>query len=140
MRKILKQAFNFFVISGIGWIIDMLIYVILVKLNLNLIIANIISAGLAASYVYFVSTRKIFENSGRHSLKFKYFIYILYQFILIVISSYVISLIAKGLSIVFIYYHLNFLLTNVKIISKIVNTPVTMLINFIVMKNLIEKL
>lgn len=140
MKEILKQAINFFVVSGIGWIIDMLIYIILTNVGLPIVISNIISAGLAASYVYLVSTNKIFVNNGKLSLTLKYLIYILYQFCLILVSSYVIMLISNGLTNLFETYNLILLLKNVKIISKIVNTPVTMIVNFIVMKNLIEKI
>lgn len=140
MKEILKQAFNFFIVSGIGWIIDMFIYIILTNLGLPIVISNIISAGLAATYVYLVSTNKIFVNSGKISLTLKYLIYIVYQFCLILVSSYVIMLISSGLTNLFETYNMVFLLRNVKIISKIVNTPITMIVNFIVMKSLIEKI
>ena len=140
MKEILKQAFKFFVVSGLGWIVDMIIYIILTNIGLPIVISNIISASIAATYVYFVSTNKIFENSGKYSLTLKYLIYILYQFCLIFVSSYVIMYISNGLSNLFETYNLIFLLKNVKIISKIINTPVTMFVNFVVMKNLIEKL
>ena len=140
MKEILKQAFKFFIVSGLGWIVDMVIYIIFTNIGLPIVISNIISASIAATYVYFVSTNKIFENNGKYSLTLKYLIYILRQFCLIFASSYVIMYISNGLSSLFETYNLIFLLKNVKIISKIVNTPVTMFVNFVVMKNLIEKL
>ena len=62
MKEIIKQAFKFFVVSGIGWIVDMIIYIVLTSIGLPIVISNIISASLAATYVYLVSTNKIFEN------------------------------------------------------------------------------
>lgn len=141
LKKIIKQAFHFFIITGLGWIIDVIIFYMLSKfVNIPTMAANIISSGIAATYVYIFSTKKVFTNSGRYSLKTKYIVFILYQFCLIFISSYIISVIATNLSILFEENNYKFLLDNVKLVAKIINTPITMIVNFIVMKVLIEKL
>ena len=42
MKNLIKQALKFFGISGIGWIIDVIIYTILTNvLNVHITIANI---------------------------------------------------------------------------------------------------
>lgn len=139
LKKIFKQFINFLFLSGIGWIIDFILYLFFSNVfNLKIIYSNILSSIPAVTFVFFVSTRKIFsKNNSRISLKEKYLIYFLYQLILIVLISslaqYLYLLSLKNIS-------MNVELKLLKIIIKILITPITMLINFIVMKFLIEKL
>ena len=139
LKKILKQFINFLFLSGIGWLIDFTLYLLFSNVfNLKIIYSNILSSIPAVTFVFFISTRKIFsKNNSRISLKEKYLIYFLYQLILIVLISiwaqYLYLLSLKNIS-------MNIELKFLKIIIKILITPITMLINFIVMKFLIEKL
>ena len=139
LKKILKQFINFLFLSGIGWLIDFTLYLLFSNVfNLKIIYSNILSSIPAVTFVFFISTRKIFsKNNSRISLKEKYLIYFLYQLILILLISllaqYLYLLSLKNIS-------MNVELKLLKIIIKILITPITMLINFIVMKFLIEKL
>lgn len=136
MKKLIIQFFKFLLISGTGWLIDTTIYTILtVILKYNVIFSNILSSIPAITFVFFVSTRKIFlTHIGKFSLKQKYLIYILYQVILIV----TVSIIGQML------YNISESLLNnkglLKIIIKLTITPITMITNFFVMKFLAEKL
>ena len=139
LKKILKQFINFLFLSGIGWLIDFTLYLLFSNVfNLKIIHSNILSSIPAVTFVFFVSTRKIFaKNNSRISLKEKYLIYFLYQLILILL----ISLLAKYLYLLSLKnISMNVEIKLLKIIIKILITPITMLINFIVMKFLIEKL
>ena len=139
LKKILKQFINFLFLSGIGWLIDFTLYLLFSNIfNLKIIYSNILSSIPAVTFVFFVSTRKIFsKNNSRISLKEKYLIYFLYQLILILL----ISLLAQYLYLPSLKnISMNAELKLLKIIIKILITPITMLINFIVMKFLIEKL
>nr|WP_229050305.1 GtrA family protein [Fusobacterium sp. 1001295B_180824_G3] len=126
-------------LSGIGWLIDFILYFILTNVfNFKIIYLNILSSIPAVTFVFFISTRKIFtKNRSKLTLKEKYLIYFLYQIILIVSISlfgqYLYLLILKNITI-------KIELKILKIIIKLLITPITMLINFIVMKFLIEKL
>ena len=139
LKKILKQFINFLFLSGIGWLIDFTLYLLFSNVfNLKIIHSNILSSIPAVTFVFFVSTRKVFsKNNSKILLKEKYLIYFLYQLILIVLISllaqYLYLLSLKNIS-------MNVELKLLKIIIKILITPITMLINFIVMKFLIEKL
>ena len=139
LKQILKQFINFLFLSGIGWLIDFTLYLLFSNVfNLKIIYSNILSSIPAVTFVFFISTRKIFsKNNSRISLKEKYLIYFLYQLILILLISllaqYLYLLSLKNIS-------MNVELKLLKIIIKILITPITMLINFIVMKFLIEKL
>lgn len=136
MKKLIIQFFKFLLISGTGWLIDTTIYTILtVVLKYNVIFSNILSSIPAITFVFFVSTRKIFlTHIGKFSLKQKYLIYIVYQIILITTVS-IIGQILYNIS--------ENLLSNkelLKIIIKLTITPITMITNFFVMKFLAEKL
>lgn len=136
MKKLIIQFFKFLLISGTGWLIDTTIYTILtVIFKYNVIFSNILSSIPAITFVFFVSTRKIFlTHTGRFSLKQKYLIYILYQIILIITVSVIGQL---------LYNITESLLSNkdlLKIIIKVAITPITMITNFFVMKFLAEKL
>ena len=139
LKKIVKQFINFLFLSGIGWVIDFTLYLLFSNIfNLKIVHSNILSSIPAVTFVFFISTRKIFsKNNSRISLKEKYLIYFLYQLILIVL----ISLLAQYLYLLSLQnISMNVELKLLKIIIKILITPITMVINFIVMKFLIEKL
>ena len=104
MKKILKQAIHFFIYSGIGWLIDMVIFTILSRFFLPTFAANIISATCAATYVYFTSAKRLFVNKGKIDTKYKYFIYVIYQIVVILIASYAIAGIASLLLNTILYY------------------------------------
>ena len=137
MKNLIKQALKFFGISGIGWLIDVIIYTILTNiLNIHITIANIFSSFVAVTFVFLTSTRRLFINNSKINLKSKYIIYILYQVILVLITSYLMSLLKTSL----LGFDIAFITNNINLIVKIIITPITMCINFIVMKNLIEKI
>lgn len=137
MKKIIIEILKFVGVSGIGWLIDVLIYLTLSSIiKLNVDISNMISSLVGVSFVFLVSTRKIFVNNSKINLKLKYIIYIVYQLILIYLASLAILSLKNYLT----SLDIKLVIKYVNIISKIIITPFTMLINFIVMKLLIEKI
>lgn len=137
MKKIIIDILKFVGVSGIGWLIDVLIYLTLSNIiKLNVDISNMISSLVGVSFVFLVSTRKIFVNNSKINLKLKYIIYIVYQLILIYLASLAILSLKNYLT----SLDIKLVIKYVNIISKIIITPFTMLINFIVMKLLIEKI
>ena len=146
MKNIIKQALSFFLISGLGWLMDVTIYTILTNVGLHVILSNIISSTVAVTYVYITSTKKLFKNDSKYSLKIKYIMYIIYQICMILISSYVVYLISNWLlnnllnvDINSLKGLFNFIVSHAKLSAKILVTPFTMVINFIFMKFLIER-
>lgn len=131
--KLLKQILKFIGASGIGWIIDFIIYnILLTFLKVN--IANMISSLCGVTFVFIMSTRKIFTNNN--NIKIKYLIYITYQIVLILTASYIMLLIKEYL----LNYNINLIKNYINIIVKLIITPFTMTINFVVTKYLIEKI
>lgn len=137
MKNLLQQIIKFIGLSGIGWILDFCIYIIAGFVSENLAINNIISSWAGVSFVFVFATREVFENHSKISLKWKYLMYILYQCILI----YFVSELLNDVNL-FIVRRINISMISrfSSVISKIVITPVTMVLNYCVMKSIIEKL
>lgn len=138
-NHILKQIFSFLIVSGTGWLIDFSIYLILTYFaGFNVIVANICSSIPAITLVFLVSNKKIFKNKNSNlKLKTKYMVYFGYQLLLILCISEFGEFLYNTL---FDIIEIPLILSNLKLIIKIIITPITMILNFIVMKNLIEKL
>lgn len=137
MKKLIQQAIKFVGLSGIGWLMDFCIYTLLGFVSTNLIVNNIISSGVGVTFVFIFATRKIFQNNSKIPLKWKYVIYLAYQLLLILVASKMLSYINVFL---IEYIAIDLVVTFAAILSKIIITPFTMLLNFIVMKGLIEKI
>ena len=122
--------------SGTGWVIDFGLYSILTGIfELQILYSNILSSIPAITFVFIVSTKRIFkENKDGFSIKQKYLIYFVYQMVLILL----VSLLGQFLYTIIINNGINF--SFLKIIIKIIITPVTMILNFFVIKYLAEKL
>ncbi len=137
MKKLISQAFRFVGLSGVGWILDFCTYTLLGFVSVNLFLNNMVSSWVGVTFVFFFATRKVFQNNSKIPLKWKYFIYLLYQCILIFFSSKVLS----GIDAYIVNnIDVDFILEFSAIISKILVTPITMVLNFFVMKGIIEKL
>lgn len=137
MKKILVEAIKFVGISGIGWIIDICIYLTLTYIiKCNVFLANVTSSLVGVTFVFIVSTRKLFKNNSKINLKIKYIIYVIYQILLIITASKIMLIISNTLK----ETNINIILNYINIIVKIIITPFTLLINYIVMKYLIEKI
>ena len=139
--SLLRQILSFLFVSGIGWLIDFGVYFILTTwFGFSVIQANLVSTAPAVLWVFWFSSRHIFAaNKTGLNLYQKCLIYFAYQMLLIVGISLFAGLLydqfmASGL----VQYEL--LYENIKMLIKIAITPVTMTINFIVMKSLLEKL
>ncbi len=114
----------------------MCIFSLLTYFGVYTILANIISSFVAVTFVYLTSTKNIFVNmNNKFNIKKKYVVYVLYQVIIVLISSTIINLIAKDLTGSNIELFVNYS----KILAKIIVTPFTMVTNFMFMKFLVEK-
>ena len=137
MKKLLKQIFGFIGVSGIGWIIDFTIYTVLTSIvEVPVFYANMISSVPAITFVFMISTHKIFSKGEKLPLSVKYILYLLYQLILVTAVSAIAGRLALWIAGLFA----GKLGTISKILAKICITPITMAVNFVVMKFMAEKL
>lgn len=124
-------------VSGLGWCMDFILYTTLAYCGVNLFIANILGSTLGVTFVFFSSTRFIFKNQGPIPLYAKYAIYLVYQAVLLLCMSKLLVIVYAFLSV------LDLTLLPVAftpLLAKVLITPVSMAINFVVLKNMIEKL
>lgn len=137
MKKLFLQAVKFIGLSGIGWILDFMTFTVLGFFSENVTLNNFISSWVGVTFVFIFATRKVFQNNSKIPLKMKYLIYLAYQCLLIYLISkllgYVNAWIVKSIAI-------EFVIKLAPTISKIFVTPITMILNFIVMKTIIEKI
>lgn len=138
IKKLVIQAFKFFGLSGIGWIIDFGVFTILTKVvHVPAGISNIISSLCGVTFVFFTSTIKTFAvKTERFTRKQKYIIYVLFEIIVILVASKCVGL----LSGVFAKASIDLVVSFAPILAKICVTPFTMICNFIFMKILTEKI
>ena len=136
LKKIVLQFVKFLFVSGTGWMIDFSLYFIFTSiLKYEVFYSNILSSIPAITFVFIVSIKKIFrENRNGISTGKKYLIYFLYQMLLVIL----VSLLGQFLYL-FALNH-NFKYKAMNIVIKLIITPITMTINFFVMKFLSEKL
>lgn len=137
MKELFKQVIKFVGLSGIGWILDFSVYVVLGLITDNFMLNNILSSWVGVTFVFIFSTRKIFQNNSKISLGLKYLVYIVYQCVLIFVVSKVLEEIA---AFIVMNVEISTIISLAPIIAKIIITPITMVLNFFIMKGLIEKL
>ena len=89
------------------------------------------------TFVFIFATRKVFQNQSQISLKWKYLIYLGYQVLLILLIS---KLLGQVNEFILVHNTIRIIGRFSTIISKILVTPITMVLNFIVMKSVIERL
>lgn len=141
MKKIFVQAVKFLIVSGTGWVLDFSVYLLLTNLlDFNVAYANMISCIPALSFVFAVSTRKIFHRrESKVPLMGKYFIYFFYQIVLVFCVSWLGQAIYQwffGTC----FMQITIIASHLKLVCKLLITPITMIANFFVMKYLSEKL
>lgn len=134
MKSLIFQFVKFFGISGLGWCFDFSLYLIFTQaFDWPVFWANYLSSIPAVSLVFFVSTRNIFRTGkSKIPIGIKYLIYLLYQIILLSL----VSILGEYLA---LYISKLYISKLVKIFVKIIITPITMFINFLVMKIILER-
>lgn len=137
LQKLLFQVIKFVGFSGIGWVLDFCTYTILGFFSDNLVLNNSISSWVGVTFVFIFATRKVFNNTSKIPLKWKYMIYLLYQCALIFFISKLLD--ATNVAIVG-FFAKDLILRLSKILAKVLVTPITMVLNFLIMKSVIEKI
>lgn len=137
IKKLIFQAIKFIGLSGIGWILDFLTFTILCSFFDDVVFDNFLSSWIGVTFVFVFATRTVFQNGSKISLRWKYCIYIIYQIILIYFISKLLGLVNQF---ILKNIEIDLILGFSEIVSKIAVTPITMVLNFFVMKGVIEKL
>ena len=137
MSGLFLQAVKFIGVSGLGWILDFCTYTVLGFFSQDLSVNNIISSWVGVTFVFLYGTKGEIQNNSRIPLKLKYIIYLLYQCVLIFFISKLLNTIN---AVIVEKTMIDLILRYSSIISKILVTPITMVLNFFVMKGVVEKI
>lgn len=121
----MKSSIIFTLLSGAGWFADLVIFSCLVTLlHFSPALSNIISSTIAAMTVHVISRRIIFKVKF---FDFKYFMsYFIHTEFFIFVWSFLIKILSHNLS---LYFHVDYNLS--AILSKIIVTPLSLIINYL---------
>jgi putative flippase GtrA len=134
--NLLSATIRFAGLSGVGWLIDFCLLLVLVRLfALPVFTANLISAGTAGLTVFLLSRRVVFGVS-HGSVAHRALFYLLYTVAVIVLASWAIRLLAGGFQSGSIARLARPVVAAA--VAKILVTPVTLGLNFIVAKGVNE--
>lgn len=137
MKTLISQAIKFIGLSGMGWLLDFGIYTLIGLVSANLVLNNSISSWVGVTFVFIFATRKVFDNDSNIPLKWKYVLYLFYQCLLIYFISKLLNVIN---AVILANIMIDIMKKSSALIAKILITPITMTLNFFVMKGVIEKL
>jgi putative flippase GtrA len=110
------RLLSFAVVAGIGWSLDMVIFTIGVHLGVPPLLANVVSASTAVTFVYWTSVRRIFHCQQDRTQR-SFCGYLLLQVAIIAIASWMIA---------FIDHHI----VKMPILAKVAVTPLCFLANY----------
>lgn len=119
-----RRIGSFGVVSGIGWGLDFLVFTVLTELGSPVAAANLVSAGIAVSFVYLRSVRHVFRCAGYRWGEFV--IYAAYQVAAVAIASLAIAALAQALAIA-------------PLLAKVLVTPMTFAANYLFMAALLAR-
>lgn len=134
-----RQALMFVVISGTGWLLDTAVFLLLSGPgSWPVIAANIASSCCGVLLVFIVSSRSIFQRNEGSMLQ-KVLVLLLFNATVILASSVVLGLIATQLT--QSATRLDWAVTPgmVRLAAKVLVTPVTLALNFVVVRLLLER-
>ena len=125
-------------LSGLGWLADFCILLLLVsRANIPADRANLVSAGIAASSVFLISREKIFVKA-KGWLLLRLVAYLGYTIIVIMIASQIIKLLVPDIRVLAASFNLTLTYALATAVAKIVVTPPTLILNFLVSRLLSE--
>jgi GtrA-like protein len=125
MFATVAKVFGFGIVSGVGLALDLALFLVFIAVGINPGYANFLSASAAVTFVYFVSTQKVFKYRGQF-LFVKFIIYVAYQVFAIAAASWVIAALIVQWKFT-------------PAIAKLAIIPVTFSVNYLVMHVLTSK-
>lgn len=93
LRRLAARIAAFGLVSGIGWTMDFVIFGVLLALGTDPLVANLVSASCAVTFVYVASVRRVFEYRGGFLLG-KFCAYVCYQIAAVTAASALIGWLA----------------------------------------------
>jgi putative flippase GtrA len=88
--SVLAMVVGFALVAGVGLALDFAIFLVLIVSGLGPGFANLISATTAVTFVYFVSTKQVFDYQG-HFLYHLLVAYLVFQALAVAIASWAVA-------------------------------------------------
>ncbi|MQT48243.1 hypothetical protein GHO40_16170 [Pseudomonas helleri] len=125
----MKFFIDFVLVSGVGWILDLVSYTALTQLlHLPPVYGNFISSMIGVTYVWIVALNRIFNRRGSGKYVFLP-IYWVYQGVSILGYSFLISFVVEVMN----FRGDHDVMLPVALLAKLVLTPANLLTNFLFM-------
>jgi putative flippase GtrA len=121
--QLATKVANFAALSAVGLAIDMGVFSVLVYCGLRPGYANLVSATLAVTFVYFSSAKRVFQYHGQFLVSL-FLLYVTYQVMAVLAASFAVDrLVTMGFW---------------PITSKLLILPVTFTVNYLFMSFLLK--
>lgn len=135
----LRQALVFVALSGTGWLLDTAVFLLLSGPGgWPVVAANMVSGSCGSLFVFMASSRGVFRrNEG--SMPQKVGALLLFNAAVILASSVVLGLIATGLADGAVRLGWAVAPGVVRLAAKVLVTPVTLALNFVIVRFLLER-
>jgi putative flippase GtrA len=122
------KGISYIIISGIGWMLGLIVFYVGVCLQLPPFLASIICDLVGITFAFFASAKKTFNNNGK-SISIKFVIYLLYMIVVIGLVSFLVTKMYDWGTLIIVC---NNLFIEPGIAVKVLITPVTLTCNFFV--------
>lgn len=135
----LRQALLFVALSGTGWLLDTTVFMLLSGPGgWPVVAANMVSGSCGSLFVFMASSRGVFRRNEGSMLQ-KVGALLLFNAAVIVASSVVLGLIAAGLADGAARLGWAVAPGVVRLLAKVLVTPVTLALNFVIVRFLLER-
>lgn len=135
-----RQGFTRFLIfasiSGLGWILDIITFSLLLFNDVESYTANFISSFVGVTFVWFTSLKAVFKYNNK-TFSWGILFYWLFQFV----SIFIYSLLIGYLSLKLHYWQFSAFILDVQQLSflaKVIVTPLNLFTNYLFMKKLVS--
>ncbi|NJL07121.1 MAG: hypothetical protein HC900_01845 [Methylacidiphilales bacterium] len=132
----LAKPLRFVGLSGLGWIIDTSVYMLLVSgAGLRVFVAGMIGGLCGASFAFLTSSRLVFSNR-RDGLGRRLLVYLLYTVVQIIIAAALIDMLAVALQAAVTHFGIAVPWPAIAFLAKCIITPFLLAMNYVVARRL----
>ncbi len=138
-QRLVRQGLLFVAISGLGWLIDVTVFMTLSgPADWTPVAANFASGSCGSLFVFIVSATGIFQrNEG--GMAQKTLVLLTFNLVVIYASSFLLGLIVTGLQAAAQDHGWVVQPAAIRLLAKVIVTPATLLLNFLVVRFLVER-
>ncbi len=134
-----RQGIRFVALSGVGWLIDTSVFLLLVSFTpITVLLANIVGGACGASFAFLTSSRWVFAGVGT-KVPARLVIYLIYTVLLILTASVLVDLVHSGLTTLSAGAGFAAPRSFIAFVAKCLVTPLLLVSNFFVARYLSQR-